>query len=65
MNRRSFLTAATALVGSNSAAGALAVDGGKPVRARPLRAGYIGPAYYDEKELLQLTDVHEKRQPFR
>jgi dTDP-4-amino-4,6-dideoxygalactose transaminase len=65
MNRRSFLTAATALAGSNSAAGALAVDGGKPVRARPLRAGYIGPAYYDEKELLQLTDVHEKRQPFR
>jgi 8-amino-3,8-dideoxy-alpha-D-manno-octulosonate transaminase len=44
---------------------ALAIDGGKPVRKTPLRAGYCGPQYYDEKEKKQLSDVLEARQPFR
>jgi 8-amino-3,8-dideoxy-alpha-D-manno-octulosonate transaminase len=43
----------------------LAADGGKPVRAKPLRATYSGPEYYDENELAQLGDVLLKRQPFR
>ena len=43
----------------------LAVDGGTPVRSKPLRATYYGPEYYDDKELSQLRDVIESRQPFR
>jgi 8-amino-3,8-dideoxy-alpha-D-manno-octulosonate transaminase len=65
MNRRSFLGAAAALSGSSSTTAALAADGGKPVRARPLRASFSGPEYYDDKELFQLRDVLEKRSPFR
>jgi dTDP-4-amino-4,6-dideoxygalactose transaminase len=65
MNRRSFLTAATALAGSSPRATVLAADGGKAVRAVPLRASYCGPEFYDDKELLELSDVLAKRQPFR
>jgi 8-amino-3,8-dideoxy-alpha-D-manno-octulosonate transaminase len=65
MDRRSFLGIAAALGGSSSTKAALAADGGTPVRARPLRASYYGPEYYDDKELFQLRDVLEKRLPFR
>jgi len=68
MDRRTFLTAAAGLAGavSSSAAGsALAVEGGKPVRSKPLRATYYGPEFYDDKELAELRDVVGKRQPFR
>jgi hypothetical protein len=65
MNRRSFLTAATVLSGSSASTSALAADGGKPVRALPLRASYFGPEHYDDKELFQLSDVLKKRLPFR
>jgi 8-amino-3,8-dideoxy-alpha-D-manno-octulosonate transaminase len=65
MNRRSFVSAALALAQSSPATNALAADGGQPVRARPLRASFSGPECYDEKELFQLSDVLEKRQPFR
>jgi len=65
MDRRAFLAAMSSLAGSTPLTTALAVDGGKPVRARPLRASYYGPACYDDKELFQLKDVLEKRLPFR
>jgi 8-amino-3,8-dideoxy-alpha-D-manno-octulosonate transaminase len=65
MDRRSFLAAAAALAGSRPVPTALAADGGKPVRARPLRASYSGPEYYDDTELFQLAEVLKKRSPFR
>jgi 8-amino-3,8-dideoxy-alpha-D-manno-octulosonate transaminase len=66
MDRRTFLTAAAALAGAaSSSTPALAVDGGKPVRNKPLRSTYYGPEYYDEAELTQLREVLGKRQPFR
>jgi 8-amino-3,8-dideoxy-alpha-D-manno-octulosonate transaminase len=65
MQRRTFLGMAAAVAGSAGASSALALDGGKPVRSRPLRSTYYGPEFYDEKELRELTDVLEKRQPFR
>jgi len=65
MHRRSFLAVAAALSGKSPSTPALAADGGKPVRAQPLRASYYGPQYYDDKELFELRDVLEKRQPFR
>jgi 8-amino-3,8-dideoxy-alpha-D-manno-octulosonate transaminase len=65
VDRRSFLAAAAALAGSTSSTSALAVDGGKPVRARPLNAVFYGPEYYDDKELTQLREVLMSRLPFR
>jgi 8-amino-3,8-dideoxy-alpha-D-manno-octulosonate transaminase len=65
MDRRTFLAAAAALTGSTPSSRALAADGGKPVRAKPLHATYSGPESYDDKELAQLREVLEKRQPFR
>ena len=35
------------------------------MRAKPLKAGYWGPQYYDEKEQQQLMDVLTTRRPFR
>src|SRR6516165_1622664 len=63
MNRRSFLAAAAAISGSSTPAPAAA--GETPVRDTPLRSTYSGPEFYDEKELAELRDVVEKRQPFR
>lgn len=67
MNRRTFLaaTAAAAAASAASEQSALALQGGKPVREKPLRAGFIGTDYYDAAEQRELTDVLEKRQPFR
>jgi dTDP-4-amino-4,6-dideoxygalactose transaminase len=63
MKRRSFLAAAAAFAGSTTPPPA--AEGGTPVRATPLRSTYSGPEFYDEKELAELRDVLEKRQPFR
>src|SRR5437773_4287076 len=65
MDRRTFLSAAAALAGATSSTPALAADGGKPVRDKPLRSTYYGPELYDDKELAELRDVLGKRQPFR
>jgi 8-amino-3,8-dideoxy-alpha-D-manno-octulosonate transaminase len=65
VDRREFLAAAAGLAGSNASLSGLADDGSKPVRAKPLRATFYGPEYYDDQELAQLRDVLAKRQPFR
>jgi 8-amino-3,8-dideoxy-alpha-D-manno-octulosonate transaminase len=65
MDRRTFLAGAMAAAGASAATPALAIDGGKPVRPTPLRAGYFGTQYYDDKEQQQLADVLAARQPFR
>jgi len=62
MDRRTFLAAASGALAANTA---LAEDGGKPVRETPLRAGFFGTQYYDDKERQGLTDVLDARQPFR
>jgi 8-amino-3,8-dideoxy-alpha-D-manno-octulosonate transaminase len=36
-----------------------------PVRETPLRAGYLGSDYYDDKERRELNDVLETKRPFR
>jgi 8-amino-3,8-dideoxy-alpha-D-manno-octulosonate transaminase len=66
LSRRKVLAAAIGLAsvdvraerGSNG-------DASKPVRETPLKAGYWGTQFYDEKELQQLSEVHSHRQPFR
>ncbi len=61
MDRRKFMASA----GAAAASRALAAEGGKPVREKPLKADFFGPLYYDEKERQQLVDVLETRRPFR
>lgn len=68
VNRRRFVQAAATAAMVSDAAGMadeLAIDGGSPVRAQPLRAGYWGTQFYDEAERKELTDVLESRSPFR
>src|SRR6185436_2265627 len=68
MNRRTFLATTAAAAAATNAIpeqAALALQGGKPVREKPLRAGYIGTQYYDGEEQRELLEVLEKRQPFR
>ena len=65
MNRRRFLAAAVAVAGSGKAAPKLAIDGGSPVRQKPLHAGFWGTQYYDNKEKVELTEVLETGRPFR
>ena len=65
VDRRKFLAATAAAAGAAQAAPQLAVEGGKPVREKPLRADYWGPQYYDGKERQQLADVLETGRPFR
>jgi 8-amino-3,8-dideoxy-alpha-D-manno-octulosonate transaminase len=64
MERRTFVAAAAA---ASSAAGEphLAIDGGKPVREKPLRSGYWGSEYYAAEERAELLDVLDARSPFR
>jgi 8-amino-3,8-dideoxy-alpha-D-manno-octulosonate transaminase len=68
MKRRKFV-AATALAGSAAAAPAPAakpaIDGGTPVRATPLRPGFWGTQFYDDKERTELLDVLDAQAPFR
>jgi 8-amino-3,8-dideoxy-alpha-D-manno-octulosonate transaminase len=49
----------------NADAELLALEGGSPVRATKLGANYPGPLYYDDAEKAELTDVLERRAPFR
>src|SRR5215471_14801015 len=65
MDRRTFLTGAAAATGALTGGSASAGIGDKPVRETPLRAGFFGTEFYDDKERQQLTDVLEARQPFR
>src|SRR5690242_857387 len=64
MDRREFLAAA-AVAASASASPQLAVDGGAPVRTKPLTGPNWGPQYYDDKEQTQLTEVLQGHNPFR
>lgn len=64
MDRREFL-AATAMAATASASPQLAVDGGPPVRTKPLTGPNWGPQYYDDKEQTQLTEVLQGHNPFR
>lgn len=48
-----------------AAAGALALDGGPPVRATMLEAKLSGPQYYDDEERRELVEVLDNRSPFR
>ena len=65
VDRRAFLAAAAAALGSADAAPQLAVNGGAPVRDKPLGGPNWGPQYYDGKEQRQLEEVLESRNPFR
>src|SRR6266571_3443061 len=65
IDRRKFLAAAGAGVTTARAEPELAISGGAPVRTKPLKAGFWGPQYYDEKEQQQLMDVLNTRRPFR
>ncbi|MBN1417454.1 MAG: DegT/DnrJ/EryC1/StrS family aminotransferase [Planctomycetes bacterium] len=75
--RRRFLGAACALGaasvlpqraaagGPSPRAALLAIEGGQPIRERPLRAGLYGPQFFDDEEKKELIDVLESRSPFR
>lgn len=66
MDRRAFLAAAAMVsqwLARTTRAAVATAD--TPVRGTPLRSTYYGPEYYDEKELEQLRDVVNSRQPFR
>src|SRR6266852_4725877 len=65
IDRRKFLAAAGAGVSASKAEPKLALAGGTPVRAKPLKAGFWGPQYYGEEEQQQLNDVLSTRRPFR
>jgi len=67
MQRRKFVAATAAFSAMNSAAPAEkpAIEGGTPVRSTPLKAGYWGSQFYDEKERAELLDVLEAKSPFR
>lgn len=67
MHRRKFVAAAAALSTAASAAPPAkpAIEGGTPVRSTPLRAGYWGSQFYDEKERAELLDVLDAQSPFR
>src|SRR6185295_9264581 len=64
--RRDFLaSAALAAAGNADAAPQLAVNGGTPIRTKPLGGPNWGPQYYDDKEQRQLQEVLEGHNPFR
>jgi 8-amino-3,8-dideoxy-alpha-D-manno-octulosonate transaminase len=65
VNRRTFLSALVPAAGVIPAAPPQGSEGDKPVRATPLRAGFYGPQYYDERERQEVLDVLQRRQPFR
>ncbi|MCP5110217.1 MAG: DegT/DnrJ/EryC1/StrS family aminotransferase [bacterium] len=65
MNRRKFVAAMAAAGSAAQAAPRLAVDGGAPVRSKPLRPDHWGPMHYDEKERAQVNDVIDTGNPFR
>src|SRR6185295_17061156 len=67
INRRKMVAsaAAAAAAQSLSAEPALAIDGGKPVREKPLSTSFFGTQYYGEEEQRELNDVVRTGRPFR
>src|SRR5690242_19467142 len=65
MNRRMFLAGAAAAAGAAGSPAKLAVEGGKPVRETPLKAGFFGTSVYGDEETRELSDVVKVRRPFR
>jgi len=65
MDRRKFVAAAAVGAAGLDATPRLALEGGAPVRATPLRARHWGPLYYDDKERAALNDVIDIGAPFR
>lgn len=67
MQRRKFVSAAAGSAAAASAfpAGKPVIDGGTPVRSAPLRAGFWGTQFYDDKERAELMDVLEAQAPCR
>jgi 8-amino-3,8-dideoxy-alpha-D-manno-octulosonate transaminase len=65
MNRRNFLFAAGTAALASSGRVIAAESETRPVRDKPLRAGFWGPEFYDEKELAEIQDVHRRGAPFR
>ncbi len=67
INRRKFLAAAATAAAARPAKAdtKLAIDGGAPVRTRPLSGRNWGPQFYDDAERGHLNDVLESRNPFR
>jgi 8-amino-3,8-dideoxy-alpha-D-manno-octulosonate transaminase len=64
MERRTFV-ATLAAAGSAAGSPRLAMEGGTPVRATPLRGDYWGPLHYDQAERSQVTEVIDTGMPFR
>lgn len=62
--RRFFLGAAS-VAAASAAPARLAIDGGSPVRSKPLRTRLYGPLYYDQQEFTLLKEVLDLRAPFR
>ena len=65
MNRRLFLAGAAAAAGAAGNTPKLAVEGGTPVREKPLHADFFGTQYYGDEEIRELNDVVKTRRPFR
>ena len=67
MQRRRFVAATAAFSAMNSATPAEkpAIEGGIPVRSTPLKAGYWGSQFYNEKKRAKLLDILETKSPFR
>jgi len=65
MNRRDFLAATVVVAANADDTPQLALNGGVPVRTKPLVGPNWGPQYYDDKEQTQLKEVLESRNPFR
>src|SRR5213593_3551991 len=67
MTRRNFVlgTATFAAAAAAQQRKPASAGGTTPVRETPLRAGYIGSDYYDDKERRELNDVLETKRPFR
>jgi 8-amino-3,8-dideoxy-alpha-D-manno-octulosonate transaminase len=66
VDRRSFLTAASTVIslGADAPSGHQ-VDRARPVREKPLHAGYFGTSFYGAEEHGQLAEVVKLRRPFR
>ena len=65
MNRRSFLAAAALTAARAETDSQLALNGGTPVRTKPLTGPNWGPQYYEGEEQTQLQEVLAGHNPFR
>ncbi len=65
MDRRRFVATAMAGAGSAAAAAQAVPEGGRPVRANPLRGDHWGPLHYDEAERSHVLEVVDTGVPFR